>query len=311
MKKPSWLLPAVFLLCTASFCRTEGTDFPALAGPYLGQKPPGMTPEIFAPGIVSTAEFEFAGSFSADGKEYFFTRRPDYEGSENRIYYSQRLDHKWTRPVLAPFARDVFEFIPVIFPGNDKVIFYSERPKPPAAGLDGDLWVSERNEKGWNEPAYFLNPANRKYCMMVSSTQSGILYFSGLFNGRRGVFRSECHSGKYAEMEYLPEEINAIRPAHPFIAPDESFMIMDAQVTGMGKPELFVSFRRADGSWTRATNLGAEINATKTEFAGSVSPDGRYLFFHRRVNGNGDIYWVSAKILDKIRQEIIEKEVNE
>ena len=30
------------------------TDFPILEGPYFGQDPPGNTPEIFAPGIVST-----------------------------------------------------------------------------------------------------------------------------------------------------------------------------------------------------------------------------------------------------------------
>jgi hypothetical protein len=28
-------------------------DFHKLIGPYLGQKPPGLTPEIFAPGMVS------------------------------------------------------------------------------------------------------------------------------------------------------------------------------------------------------------------------------------------------------------------
>ena len=103
--------------------------------------------------------------------------------------------------------------------------------------------------------------------MMVSTARNGNMYFSGVFNGQRGVFRCEYRSGKYAEMAHMPEEINSIRPAHPFIAPDESFMIMDAQVTGMGKPELFVSFRKADGSWTRAVNMGPEINATKTEFA--------------------------------------------
>ena len=75
----------LFALCQARIKQVKPDEFPALQGPYLGQKPPGMTPEIFAPGIVSTAEFEFAGTFSPDGKEYFFTRRPDYGGSENRI----------------------------------------------------------------------------------------------------------------------------------------------------------------------------------------------------------------------------------
>ncbi len=291
----------LFALCQARIKQANPEVFPVLNGPYLGQKPPGMTPGIFAPGIVSTAEFEFAGTFSPDGKEYFFTRRPDYGGSENRIYCTRWLNGRWSRPARASFARDVFEFIPVICPDGEKVIFYSERPKPQNAGFDGNLWVSEKTGQAWNEAHYFLRPANRKYCMMVSTAKNGNMYFSGVFNGQRGVFRCEYRSGKYAEMEYLPEEINSIRPAHPFIAPDESFMIMDSQPSGMGKPELFVSFRKADGSWTRAVNMGPEINSTKTEFAASVSPDGQYLFFHRHVNGNGDIYWVSARTIEELK----------
>jgi len=29
-------------------------EFPVLKGPYFGQKPPGSTAEVFAPGIIST-----------------------------------------------------------------------------------------------------------------------------------------------------------------------------------------------------------------------------------------------------------------
>jgi hypothetical protein len=29
---------------------SQQRDFPKLTGPYLGQKPPGMMPEVFAPG---------------------------------------------------------------------------------------------------------------------------------------------------------------------------------------------------------------------------------------------------------------------
>jgi hypothetical protein len=47
--------------------------------------------------------------------------------------------------------------------------------------------------------------------------------------------------------------------------------------------------------------LKPEINATKTEFGASVSHDAKYLFFHRRVDGKGDIYWVDAKVIENIR----------
>ena len=59
----------------------QKSEFPVLKGPYLGQKQPGMTPEIFAPGIVSTEKFrEFSGTFTPDGKEYYFFRFADGGG---------------------------------------------------------------------------------------------------------------------------------------------------------------------------------------------------------------------------------------
>ena len=45
----------VFVLLTSSIIAAE-EDFPILKGPYLGQKPPGTMPEVFAPGIISVDE---------------------------------------------------------------------------------------------------------------------------------------------------------------------------------------------------------------------------------------------------------------
>ena len=48
--------------------------FPVLKGPYLGQKLPRMTPEIFAPGIISTNNHEGCSGFTKDGKLFIFSR---------------------------------------------------------------------------------------------------------------------------------------------------------------------------------------------------------------------------------------------
>lgn len=71
-------------------------------GPYFGQKPPGTTPQIFAPGIVSTDAHEFGCSFSPDGKEFYFTRR-ETPRSPTLIMVSKYVDGVWTKPEAAPF----------------------------------------------------------------------------------------------------------------------------------------------------------------------------------------------------------------
>ena len=56
MKCESHLFLIYFILIfDISHAQQKTKDFPVLKGPYLGQKPPGMNPEIFAPGIISTA----------------------------------------------------------------------------------------------------------------------------------------------------------------------------------------------------------------------------------------------------------------
>ena len=265
---------------------------------YFGQKPPGMIPEVFAPTIISTPEFEFCGTFSPNGEEYYFTRRTSYNGFANRIYFTQLTENGWSNPSLAPIAEDLFEFEPAITPDGSSLYFYSERRGERDPRYDGDLWVSKATAAGWSKPHHFASPINKKYCMSISSTSDGVLYFSSAYEGQRGIFRSKDN----ISIEYLPREINKIYGSHPFIAPDESFLIMDCQVAGRGQPELFISFRNANDTWTPAMNMGPEINATKTEFGASLSPDGRYLFFHRRVSGNGDIYWVDAEVINDLRK---------
>lgn len=265
---------------------------------YFGQNPPGSVPEVFAPGIVSTEAFEFCGTFSMDLKEYFFTRRPSYQSSSNRVYYTRLVNGKWTKPVLAPFAENTFEFEPVMSPIENKLYFYSERTESRDDRYDGDLWYAVKNEKGWSEATYFLSPVNKKWCMSVSPSRSGNLYFSSQYDGKRGIFKSVRQLDKYHEVEYLGGEINSDFYSHPFIAPDESYILMDGQPSGRGKPEIFISFKQEDGTWSAPQNMGPVINASKTEFGASVSPDGKYLFFHRRVGDKGDIYWVDAAVLD-------------
>ncbi len=47
--------------------------------------------------------------------------------------------------------------------------------------------------------------------------------------------------------------------------------------------------------------MGPEINTEAYEYTPMLSPEGDYLFLTRYADGNGDIFWVNAKILDQLR----------
>jgi len=296
------LFIAILLLASDTFTaqekRISNPDLPILEGAYLSQKPPGAIPEVFGPGIVSTEEaWEAAITFSPDEKEFFFTRRESIQGNENRIMHMRLKDGSWTEPELAPFARDIIEYEAFISPNGKYVFYNSDRPKPDGVRTPGEIWYSERITDGWSEGKYLDETINQGWVMFVTAARNNTLYFTAGYNRKFGVYRSRWVEGKYQEPEYLPAEINHLRGAHPYISPDESYLIFDAQPDGMGKSQLFISFKDKEGNWTEAVKFDDTINATYTENIPNVSPNGKYLFFHR----NNDIYWVSAVVIERYR----------
>ena len=69
--------------------------------PYIGQTPPGATPQVFAPGIVSTDAHEFSCSMTPDGNLMYFTWNkpvPGQEGPPMNIWCSGRTEGGWSKP---------------------------------------------------------------------------------------------------------------------------------------------------------------------------------------------------------------------
>ena len=95
-----------FLGCNAQN-ETKQADFLELTGPYLGQKPPGMIPEIFAPGIVSSKEYvESNCVIWDDGNHILFFRinvgKLETTLSSN-IWDTLRKTDEWGGPTLLHF----------------------------------------------------------------------------------------------------------------------------------------------------------------------------------------------------------------
>ena len=136
------------------------------------------------------------------------------------------------------------------------------------------------------------------------------------------IYFSRQVNGRYIEtMKFADESGGDYDDYDPFIAPDESYIIFCSTDRSPKNAEtnFFISFRRKDGSWTTAKNMGEKI-----KFRGScpsVSPDGKYFFFtsytpikktfskipisyEEKIKGleaptsQGGIYWVDARIID-------------
>ncbi len=312
--------------------QTSKDDFPVLKGPYLGQKPPGITPEIFAPGIVSASYNEYIANFTPDGKELYFA----LGGAPlDIILFMKEENDQWTKPQVAPFSgKYSAEFS--LSPDGNKIVICMGSP------LDGtgkpkenwEIWIVERNDTGWGEPKNLGPPVNSEKSSSdypTISTRGNLYFYSGNREGGMGkgdIWMSKFVDGHYTEPQNLGHSINTeFWEMDPFVAPDESYLIFCSgeRSDGYGRADLYISYRRKDGSWTKAVNMGDKINSITIEIHPFVTPDGKYLFFcsnrttHRPYsevpityeeklnilnspgNGSEDIYWVDARIIDELK----------
>ncbi len=272
---------------------SHARDFPIPDGPYLGQTPPGSTPEIFAPGIVNTEEYrEFEGMFAADMKAFYFIRRPLCEEStSNVLAVIEYKNNQWRESVVKQGESE-----PSISPDGMTLYFANK--------------YMERTSAGWSALKSLGTPFKDILIMRLSVTSNGAYYFDTYSEELDIPLRySRLIDGKYEQPKSLGPQFAIGRyNAHPFIAPDESYVIWDSRRKGgYGTSDLYISYRASDGSWGPAINLSDKINTTDAENYPSVSPDGKFLFFDRRigepVNGEKqvDIYWVDAQIIETLR----------
>ena len=269
----------------------QGDSFPASKGSYLGQKPPGLTPEVFLPRIVSTSpDWEHSLTCSADGCEIYFTRA----GRErNQVMYARLENNAWSTPVETEFSRGFDSMEPHLTPNGQQLYFYSERPRSNRQPGEGIWYVNRSTSGGWGEPRYFEGSS-------VSVARTGNQYFFD--NQRNRLCVRHWINGGYESAQPLEFGVNARPMDHPVIAPDESYILFDSgHDGGTGSTGIWVCFRKADSSWTEARSLGDPVNTATDNWTPSVSPDGRYIFYSTK----GDIYWVSSEILEPLRMEAL------
>ena len=135
---------------------------------YLKQPPPGLTPELFAPGLVSKAdEREFGAVFSEDGREFFYA--VDVNGKAE-IRHTKQDGARW-KPPQPLIDHDQYGYNdPFLSPDEQRLYFISDQPLsgvgPPK---DIDIWYAEREGDTWSSPTV---PNARKATVGVTCTSA-------------------------------------------------------------------------------------------------------------------------------------------
>jgi len=306
-------IPIVFIIAGLLMCTScvkkepvpqkHTAKLAGMTGDYLGQTPPGATPQLFAPGIVSTGLYERDVTMMPDGNELYFGL---IASNDVAIVGMKRENGVWTKPEIASFCSDpdVYNLEPHITPDGKQFLFLSTRPKEGQEKKPGwvyqDIWAMDRKGDTWGEPYNLGDPADKHEPVNTdapeyypSATRNGTLYFTREVteNGksRSLILRSQAmymvHSENrfYGKPEILPAAVNpGDQQFNAFIDPDERYLIVCIAnyKDNIGRCDYYVSFRSEDDVWTGPINMGELINTPGNNVGSpSVSPDGRYFFF--------------------------------
>lgn len=333
------------ILATRFFSAQERSDeMPILEGPYLGQTLPGMFAVEFAPGIISTGlHDDYGPAIAKDGNEIYFR----IWGKPHAIIgVVKRVQGKWGDPEVAPFSGQYEDGGFIFAEDGYRIYFDSDRPLGNKGDpKDTDIWIVDREQKGWGEPHNLGEPINSPDGEYIGSvTADNTIHYTvrkQLADGKYSFvnYSSEWRDSAYTEPEKLPYPFSSdYFQIAPLFAPDESYAVLtiNGRADGIGQEDLYVTFKKEDGTWTEPQNLGEQINSESTDWFPSFSPDGKYLFFVSWRNtgkknpdikssfeeklmgfykdptyGHGaDVFWVDTKVIEELKPKGMKKHIS-
>jgi hypothetical protein len=279
----------------------QAADSAATPHYYMGQEPPGLVPQVFAPGFISLANrHESFITFTPDGNECYFTvHQTDW--APYWIMMTVYRDGAWTTPQRAPFTNDS-SLCPDISSDGTKLSFCSNRGTPGGAGV----WQCLRTADGdWSTPVEMdrqISSGSMEFSCHLSDL-GNMFVCSWRAGGQGGCdgWRIPCVNGHFQQAENLKTLNSSVGDCGFAPGPREAYLIFQSRrpPTGNGGgffgTDLYISFALPEGGWTPPRNLGPTINSSATDGFAWISHDGRYLFFSSDRQGTDDIYWVSVK----------------
>jgi hypothetical protein len=282
----------IFLMVLLNSCFAQSIPTDSL---YLSQTPPGYTPKIFVLPFSGGVRPVERISITSDGKEVYFSELDTYPANVQRVKYYKYQNNKWQGPFV------VFEgYMGPALSMNDSIIYMQK-------DLNGNActFYSVRNSTGWSEPIRRLSSIEGSHYYQESNLKN--FYVSSPFSASslRDIAILQIN-GTDTTLKNLGKPINSnMDESDFFIARDESYII-HARHTASLAGDLFISYKKANGTWTNSKPLGPQVNLPSPtwEYGCYVTLDNKYLFFTRGNNSWSSyyIYWVRIdNLIDSLR----------
>ena len=316
---------ALFLLLFLIISCTNHAEKAAVTayGPFLGMQAT-ETPQLLAPDLLASPMVEFNGTFTPDGKTFFYTS--DIPNHGIITFTEMQEDGTWASPAVAPFSGTHSEYDPIFSPDGKRLYFSSRRPTDIYENkTKSNIWWVERAGDSWSDPT--LIPLADQDVYYSSLTRSGAIYFNIWSNGK--LFKANPEGDGF-QIDTLSDILHTQgNIGDPFVSPDEDYIIFRGYgEDSFGQGDLYISFK-VNGEWTARQNLGEPINSKDLEICPYVTPDGQFFIFassrlqvpyvakpsqpfselqskfKTADNGELNIYYISTSFIDRLKANVI------
>jgi len=263
---------------------------------------------------------EYIPVISADEKTLYFTAldRTGGIGLED-VWFSKYENGEWTNPQnFKEINTTSHESIMSISSDGNRITVFGNYPGSLGGG---DLFESQRTEKGWSYPTAmdatlnspsFESDANftsdNKHLLFVSDRDGGTgqnwkkgVAQHGSYWGNTDIYVSTMVNGKWTTPFNLGSVINTpYAERNPFLHPDGKTLYFASEGhAGLGSLDVYKSTRLREDSWTEwsePVNLGKQINSYDSDWGYYFTTSGDRAFFSgvraNSVGGSSDIYEV-------------------
>lgn len=271
----------------------DGESRHQICSPTLGHEPPGRTPEVFAPELLSRSGHPLHGALaiSPAGDRLCWSVLPP------AIICTHCQDGDWTDPEPLPLPGRGVQ-APAFSPDGHRLYFQ-------AAGSGGfgslDIWWVDLRRGDWTTAVNIGRPVNSPGVEgQPTLTEAGELFYSGSMAGveyGRGIFHALPVDGGYGVPQALGDAVNT--PGidfYPFVTPDGETLLFASNRGRTGEElTIHVSYRTPGDDWTEPVDVHPFMDFPRAARFPSISPDGRFLFFW----SEGKIWWVDSGVLPK------------
>jgi hypothetical protein len=258
---------------------------------FMGQITPGNKPEKLP---LSVNKGFFAAeriAISNDGKEIYYSEIKGYYPirGENIKKYSYS-DGKWTGPF------NLFDgYAPALSVTGDTMYFERKDLEK-----NSETYITVRSGKGWGKPKRILTGLDKAhYCQIAGNRNYYISTKSGKGEGLNDWCRVIINGADTTALSLGRPLNTGGENLDFFVSRDESFMIVT------NRPQLGISYRKSDGTWTNPRVLGKKIDFGLGSWGPWVTPDNKYLFYSTGTKpdySDVGVFWVRIDgIIDSLK----------